>query len=100
MVLGFMPPQHMFFFANLQYFVFGTLDNQGRPWASVITGERGFIRPVNQNHLAVVTDLSEGDPALQNLDNGMTVSDGERIVAGLGVDFTNRRRNKGTPLER
>src|SRR5436189_4082955 len=61
-VLGFMPPQHMFFFSNLRYFVLGTMDSLGRPWASLVTGEQGFIRAVSQGHLAMVTELSEGDP--------------------------------------
>jgi uncharacterized protein len=90
-----MPPQHMFFFSNLQYFVVGTLDSKGRPWASILTGEKGFIRPVSQNHLALVTEVSEGDPVLETLVNGWTVAEGGRIVAGLGIDLTNRRRNKG-----
>jgi hypothetical protein len=84
----------MNFFANLQYFVLGTLDSRGRPWASVVTGQRGFIRPVNQNYLAMVTDLSEGDPILETLEEGLTVDEGSRVVAGLGIDLTNRRRNK------
>jgi uncharacterized protein len=90
-----MPPQHMFFFSNLSYFVVGTLDSQRRPWASILTGEKGFIRPVNQNHLAMVTELSEGDPLLETLSRGHTVADGGRLVSGLGIDLTNRRRNKG-----
>jgi hypothetical protein len=96
MVLGFMPPQHMFFFGNLTYFGVGTMDDRGRPWASVLTGERGFIRPVSQNYLAMVTDVSAGDPVLENLSRGYTVAEGGRLIAGLGLDFTNRRRNKGT----
>lgn len=84
----------MNFFANLQYFVLGTLDGHGRPWASVVTGQRGFIRTVNQNYLAMVTDLSEGDPILETLEEGLTVDEGSRVVAGLGIDLTNRRRNK------
>lgn len=90
-----MPPQHMFFFSNLRYFVVGTLDLKGRPWASILTGEQGFIRPLSQNHLAIVTELSEGDPLLETLNDGYTVVDGGRLLAGLGIDLTNRRRNKG-----
>ena len=96
MVLGFMPPQHMFFFSNLRYFVVGTLDEKGRPWASLLTGLKGFIQPVSQNHLALVTEVSPGDPVLDNLKNGWTVSQGGRLIAGLGIDLTNRRRNKGS----
>jgi len=89
-----MPPHHMHFFANLQYFVLGTLDKGGRPWASIVTGERGFVRPVNRTHLAMVTDLSEGDPILETLNQGLTVEEGGRLVAGLGIDLTNRQRSK------
>ena len=96
MVLGSMPPQHMFFFSNLRYFVVGTLDEKGRPWASMLTGQLGFIQPVSQNHLALVTEVSAGDPVLDNLKNGWTVSQGGRLIAGLGIDLTNRRRNKGS----
>lgn len=90
-----MPPQHMYFFSNLQYFIVGTLDSQGRPWASILTGNAGFIRAVSRNHLAMVTDISEGDPLLETLNDGWTVDEGERLIAGLGIDLTNRRRNKG-----
>ena len=86
----------MYFFAGLDYFVVGTLDSKGRPWASILTGERGFIRPVSPNHLAMVTEVSEGDPVLETLSSGWTGAEGGRLLAGLGIDLTNRRRNKGT----
>ena len=87
----------MLFFSNLRYFVVGTMDDRGRPWASILTGEPGFIRPLSQNHLAMVTEVSDGDPILENLSHGYSVADGARLIAGLGIDLTNRRRNKGTP---
>ena len=87
----------MYFFSGLNYFIVGTLDHKGRPWASILTGERGFIRPVSQNHLAMVTEVSEGDPVLETLTSGWTVAEGGRLLAGLGIDLTNRRRNKGIP---
>jgi len=85
----------MHFYSHLSYFVVGTLDSNGRPWVSIIAGEQGFLRPVSQSHLALVTEVSEGDPLLENLKDGLTVSEGGRLIAGLGIDFTNRRRNKG-----
>jgi hypothetical protein len=88
----------MVFFSNLRYFVLATMDSFGRPWASLVTGEQGFIRAVSQNHLAMVTELSEGDPLLENLSRGYVVSEERRLIAGLGIDFTNRRRNKGDLL--
>lgn len=50
---------------------------------------------MSPNHLALVTELSEGDPMLQNLQDGWVSKDKARPVAGLGIDLTNRRRNKG-----
>src|SRR5579859_2634121 len=92
-----MPPQHMFFFSNLNYFILGTLDSHRRPWASILTGDRGFIRAISQNHLAMVTDVSCGDPVLETLsaEGGYVVDGGTRLISGLGIDLTNRRRNKG-----
>ena len=75
------------------------MDSLGRPWASLVTGEQGFIRAVSQNHLAMVTELSGGDPLPENLSQGYTVAQGGRLIAGLGIDFTNRRRNKGDFLQ-
>ena len=95
MVLGFMPPQHMFFFSNLHYFVLGTLDSRGRPWASILTGEKGFIRPVSQNYLAMAAGIRASAAPSGNISQGYTVAEGVRLVAGLGIDLTNRRRNKG-----
>jgi uncharacterized protein len=93
-----MVPQHMFFFSNLRYFAVGTMDSRGRPWASILTGKKGFIRPVSQNLLAMFTELSEGDPVLETLSQGYTVAEEGRLIAGLGIDLTNRRRNKGSSL--
>ena len=87
-----MPMQHQIFFSNLEYFFIGSLDEQGRPWASVITGKSGFIQATDRNHLEVTTHPIIGDPLVHNLSQGEK-HDGI-LVAGLGIDFSNRRRNK------
>ena len=89
----------MFFFNNLQYFVLATLDSNGRPWVSILTGEQGFMKSISHNHLAIVTRVSDSDPILITLNNEWIVSEKGRIVAGLGIDLTNRRRNKGRHIE-
>ena len=43
MVRDFMPDQHRAFFAMLPFLIVGSLDAQGRPWASVLTGAPGFV---------------------------------------------------------
>jgi ferredoxin-NADP reductase/predicted pyridoxine 5'-phosphate oxidase superfamily flavin-nucleotide-binding protein len=87
-----MPMQHQTFFSNLEYFFIGSLDEQGRPWASVITGKSGFIQATDRNHLRVITHPIIGDPLVHNLSRGEKHQG--TLVAGLGIDFSNRRRNK------
>jgi ferredoxin-NADP reductase/predicted pyridoxine 5'-phosphate oxidase superfamily flavin-nucleotide-binding protein len=89
---SFMPKQHQTFFSDLEYFFLGSLDEHGRPWASVVTGKRGFMHATDPHHLKIVTNPIMGDPIVSNLQQGIK-HDGS-LVAGLGIDFTNRRRNK------
>ncbi|BFZ58216.1 hypothetical protein PYCC9005_005278 [Savitreella phatthalungensis] len=83
-----MPPQHQHFFSSLPYFACGTIDGQGRPWAGMVCGPRGFHRALSPNHLAFVAKPHAGDPLPANLLAG----DGR--IAGLGIEFETRRRNK------
>lgn len=87
-VLSSMPLQHQHFFSNLPYFIVGTCDAQGRPWASMLCGPRGFNRAISPNHLAFVTKPAAGDPVLDNILRG------DGLIAGLGIEFETRRRNK------
>ena len=40
-----MPEQHREFFSQLPLLLVGTIDACGRPWASVLAGEPGFLAP-------------------------------------------------------
>ncbi|WP_395678643.1 pyridoxamine 5'-phosphate oxidase family protein, partial [Inquilinus sp.] len=44
MIRGVMPDQHRDFFAMLPFLVVGSLDRQGRPWASILSGRPGFLQ--------------------------------------------------------
>ncbi len=39
-----MPEEHQEFFARLPLLIVGTIDPVGRPWASALAGEPGFVR--------------------------------------------------------
>lgn len=83
----FMPEQHREFFEGLAYLFVGALDAAGRPWASVVIGETGFIRSETDAKLAI-----RGMPSgLEEL--GLQMSAGDQIGI-LGLDLTNRRRNR------
>ncbi|UJR07373.1 hypothetical protein I4U23_011659 [Adineta vaga] len=88
-----MPDQHSEFFTHLNYFGISTLDIDGRPWATIITGSSTtLIHAVSEMELKVSVILPKGDPFLSSVIN--TTNSTCRYFAGIGVDFSNRRRNK------
>ena len=88
-----MPDQHSEFFTHLSYFGICTLDTQGRPWATIIVGgSTTLIRAVSKIQLNISALLPTDDPFLCSVND---TSDATcRYFAGVGVDFSNRRRNK------
>lgn len=95
-----MPQQHAEFFAGLPYLPLATLDKQGRPWVSVLvttslTDPSIGITTSGRNQTDVVAEVSPYDPFVRALGPDQTLSgDNRRLFAGVGIDFTNRRRNK------
>ncbi|CAF1491313.1 unnamed protein product [Adineta ricciae] len=88
-----MPDQHSEFFTHLSYFGICTVDLDGRPWPTIIVGSSTtLIRAVSEMQLDVSAVLPEGDPFLSSVMN--TTNATHRYFAGIGVDFSNRRRNK------
>jgi ferredoxin-NADP reductase/MOSC domain-containing protein YiiM/predicted pyridoxine 5'-phosphate oxidase superfamily flavin-nucleotide-binding protein len=86
-VRDYMPEQHQEFFAQLPLLLVGTLDSVGRPWASVLAGEPGFVRAADSRTLEVTARPVYGDPL------GEALADGADIGA-LGLEFHSRRRNR------
>ena len=82
-----MPDQHREFFALLPYLFTATLDADGWPMASVLTGAPGFVQSPDPVTLRIDALPAPDDPA------------GAGFVAGaeiglLGLDLTTRRRNR------
>ncbi|KAF9964636.1 hypothetical protein BGZ70_006171 [Mortierella alpina] len=99
----FMTTQMQDFVPGLNYFFIGTLDKQGRPWVSILTGPLGFLHSPDIKTLEIKTRLhhsvnkagpSDPDPLFSNLLNGETFKDGKHMWGGVALDFANRRRNK------
>ena len=61
-VRPFMPEQHRELFAKLPTLLVGSLDAQGRPWASVLHGEPGFIAAPDERHLSIAARPAVDDP--------------------------------------
>lgn len=100
-----MREQHRIFHtSNLHFIPVTTMDNLGRPWASIVTGANGkigFIKSPDANTLLLNTRLWDGEPlletikALQNRDPESDALLPERfLTAGVGIEYSTRRRNK------
>ncbi|MBC7800100.1 MAG: pyridoxamine 5'-phosphate oxidase family protein, partial [Gemmatimonadaceae bacterium] len=81
--------QHRAFFEMLPYVFMGSLDEQGRPWASILSGAPGFLQSPDPRRLSVTALPLRGDPARHNLHVGAP-------VAFVGVELHTRRRNRLT----
>jgi uncharacterized protein len=84
-IRDFMPDQHRAFFAELPFLVIGALDNQDRPWASILAGRPGFIGSPDSRTLRINARPNEGEPV--SLFVGSP-------VGLLGIQLETRRRNR------
>ena len=82
-----LPEQHRQFFAGLHTFYLATLGEDGYPVAGLLQGEPGFISSPDPGLLRLTQHALQGTPLLPALKTGMA-------VGGLGIDFSNRRRNR------
>jgi predicted pyridoxine 5'-phosphate oxidase superfamily flavin-nucleotide-binding protein len=102
-ISDFMPEQHrVFHTSNLPFIPITTIDEDGRPWASIVagsTGDIGFVKSPDSRTLSIKTRLWDGDPLLDTakarIEHGRSKANPERfLTAGLGIEFSTRRRNK------
>lgn len=94
-ISGEMPEEHRLFHSTRLPFVpVTTLDSEGRPWTSILagpSGQPGFISSSSYDQLTAHASVWPGDPFLVNSES---FGDGEMLVAGIGIEFSTRRRNK------
>jgi len=83
----FLPDQHREFFRLLPYLFTATLDADGWPVASVLSGAAGFAHSPDLRTLRIDALPSAGDPAAAGLAAG-------NRVGLLGLDLSTRRRNR------
>ncbi len=82
-----MPEQHREFYQQLPFIFVGHADPQGRPWASILFGEPGFIHSPDNKILSLNAQPVAGDPL------GDTLIPGTRLGL-LGIELATRRRNR------
>jgi uncharacterized protein len=82
-----MPEQHRLFFAALPFVVAATIDGEGWPVATVLSGGPGFIASPDDATLRIGALPDDGDPAASWLKPGAP-------IGLLGIDLATRRRNR------
>lgn len=83
----FIPDQHREFFEELEYIFLGTVDQRGLAHASIVIGSVGFASSPDPKTLIVRTGPRQDIRAFDALDIGQP-------VGVLGLDLSNRRRNR------
>lgn len=90
-----MPEQHRELFGKLPTLWVGSLDAQGRPWASLLVGQPGFIGAPDERHLRIDAPAGFGDPLVAQL-----VPDTPLGLLGLEPSTRRRNRMNGTVVDR
>jgi hypothetical protein len=92
-----MPEQHSKFYTErLPFLPVCVLDDEGRPWGSILSGKdgrRGFIHHPRYNTLSIEAQIWEGEPFLMSV-KAYDRGSGPTLIAGIGVEVSTRRRNK------
>ena len=84
-IIDFVPPDAADFLSHRQMAVLGTVDRSEGVWASVVTGEPGFIELVDPRTISIRTHPSSSDPLFGNLASG-------GHIAMFAPDFVAARR--------
>jgi len=85
MIRPFMPDQHREFFSTLSYVFVGIMDDDGLPWASILTGDPEFVSTLSSTQLQL--NVAGKQDIIKQLIPG-------RSVGLLGIDLSTRRRNR------
>lgn len=86
-IRDYMPDEHRQFYAQLPLLLVGSIDNSGRPWASVLVGRPGFMNSPDPRTLEIHSRPLFGDPLNENLAQGVQ-------LGMLAIEFSTRRRNR------
>jgi predicted pyridoxine 5'-phosphate oxidase superfamily flavin-nucleotide-binding protein len=86
-IRDYMPEQHRELFEQLPYLLLASLDRGGRPWASLLAGQAGFVEAKDAHTLLIHAQPLTGDALTERLAPGAP-------VAVLGIELATRRRNR------
>ena len=82
-----MPDQHREFYSQLPFVVLGAVDRQGDVWATLRTGQPGFMISPTPEVLQIKLEPQPNDPAHEGMQPG-------DAIGMLGIELHTRRRNR------
>lgn len=82
-----MPDQHRDFFTQLPFILIGAVDSADDVWASLATGDPGFVASPDPKTLHISGARDEADPADAGMEDGAS-------LGLLGIELHTRRRNR------
>lgn len=80
-----MPPIAQSFLQDQSLAVAGTVDSEGRVWASSLVGEPGFLYPMDAHTVRIEAQSPPGDPLVDNLARSP-------YLGLIAIDFVTRQR--------
>jgi ferredoxin-NADP reductase/predicted pyridoxine 5'-phosphate oxidase superfamily flavin-nucleotide-binding protein len=86
-VRPYMPEQHRAFHTSLPFMVAAARDKLGRPWATLLAGDEGFVTSPDPATLALAAKPAPGDA----LDGALAAGS---HLGLLGIELATRRRNR------
>ena len=86
-IRSFMPDQHRAFFEKLPFVLVGSVDRDGWPWASMLSGGSQFITSPDDKRLDIDAHPLTDDPLITHLRPGSP-------LGILGIELSTRRRNR------
>lgn len=87
LIRDYLTVQHQEFYPQLNTLFVASVDKQGRSWASILTGQAGFIHILDKKRICIKAKPLVGDPLINNLKSA-------EHIGLLGLQFETRRRNR------
>jgi len=86
-VRAYLPDEHREFYSRLPFLVLAARDSEGRPWATLLAEEPGFVSSPDAHTLEIAALPSSGDALAGALQAGDD-------IGILGIELATRRRNR------
>lgn len=84
-IRSFIPQAAKEFLSDQSFAIVASVDSNGKIWASLVKGKRGFIETVNDQTIRMIAQPVEGDPLIENLKTNPD-------IGMIAIEFETKRR--------